>query len=101
MLEYDPNSNVGLARTLGGPVVQVMCLAYWFSYWTAVCSSYIYILKAAQKEHKTHCVFSVFCKLSSLYSEDHWLAPVVFPARASHVKKCLMFDLYFLTTEDI
>ena len=78
MLEYDPNSNVGLARTLGGPAVQVMCLADWFSYWTAVSSSYIYILKAAQKEHKTHCVFSVFCKLSSLYSEDHWLAPVVF-----------------------
>jgi len=105
MLEYDPNSNVGLARTLGGPVVQVMCLAYWFSYWTAVCSSYIYILKAAQKEHKTHCVFSVFCKLSSLYSEDRWLVPVVFSRKGFPRKNmCLVFDLYLhylLTTKDV
>jgi hypothetical protein len=47
MLEYDPNSNMGLAGTPDGCVVQVMYLADLFSYWTAARPSYIYILEAA------------------------------------------------------
>jgi hypothetical protein len=44
VLEYDPNYNVGLVGTPGGPTVRSCLLADLFSYLTAVSPSYKYIL---------------------------------------------------------
>jgi hypothetical protein len=44
VLEYNPNYNVSLVGTLGGPMVRLCLLADLFPYWNLVRPSYKYIL---------------------------------------------------------
>jgi hypothetical protein len=68
----------GIMGTLGGPAVQVMCLADLFSYWTAVRPSTLYIHLESHTERADDLLYSLCFVNTSLYSEDRRLAPVVF-----------------------